>query len=529
MKTRYLLEGCGAAILILLAYIWPQISPSHVAIYLSVLPVTSVTLGILIDLAALSLLCSVLFALASRGDERSGRAVWAIFLAVIVTATVASVAKIAEAHSFVPKPGTLLAALLGISCIARYGRPKSYQAAMVAFRFGLMTVGFSILWMAPQLLLIALHPQHPDVVSFRNQTPQAGSGNRIIWILFDELSYAQTFASSHAGLDLAHFHQLSEQSFSFSGLAPVGYYTVKVVPSLILGRQISDLRSNLDGQALIRISDNSRWQPLDPEQSIFAAARRAGWTTGVAGWSNPYCRLFSSVLDSCSWVPDQFTPSYLYSHMSPHKSAAQNAVAPLESSLRRLLHENSRELNSSEFHLRETEGGLEPAEALIRDEQVRFAFIHLAVPHPPGVFDRRTHRMQKGGSYLDNLALADMYLGKLLDAVHLTESAQKTVLVLCSDHSWRIPLWKNAAWWTREDEQASQAGFDSRPVLIVHFPEQQRGSLLTQPMNSLVIHEAITKLLANHSLTATDFANWISGYETVADSAPANDSAQPQN
>jgi len=305
MKTRYVLEGCGAAILILLAYVWPQISPSHVAIYLSVLPITSVTLGILIDLAVLSLACSVLFALASRGDERSGRAVWAIVVAVIVTATVASVAKITEAHSFVPKPGILLVALLGTSLIARYRRPSIYQAAIGGFRFGLMTVGFSILWMAPQLLLNSLHPQHRDVVSFRNKTLDVPrSGTRIIWILFDELSYAQTFESTNAGLDLTHFHQLAEQSFSFSRLAPAGYYTIKVIPSLILGRQISDLRSNLDGQALIRLSDNSRWQQLDPQQSIFAAARRTGWTTGVAGWSNPYCRLFSSVLDACSWLPD---------------------------------------------------------------------------------------------------------------------------------------------------------------------------------------------------------------------------------
>src|SRR5690242_6645515 len=150
MKTRYLLEGCGAAILILLAYIWPQISPSHVAIYLSVLPMTSVTLGILIDLTVLSLVCSILFAVASRGDQRNTRAVWAIVVAVVVIATVQSVAKITETHRFVPKPGILLAALLGILLIARYGKPSNYQGAIVGFRFALRMVGFSILWMAPQ-------------------------------------------------------------------------------------------------------------------------------------------------------------------------------------------------------------------------------------------------------------------------------------------------------------------------------------------------------------------------------------------
>ena len=28
------------------------------------------------------------------------------------------------------------------------------------------------------------------------------------------------------------------------------------------------------------------------------------------------------------------------------------------------------------------------AEALIRDQSIRFVFIHLPVPHPPGIYDR---------------------------------------------------------------------------------------------------------------------------------------------
>ncbi|HWC19836.1 MAG TPA: sulfatase-like hydrolase/transferase [Terriglobales bacterium] len=515
MKTRYLFEGSGAAILILLAYIWPQISPSHIPIYLSVLPITSVTLGILIDLLALSLACTLVFTLISRRDAQNNRTVWSILLAIMVTATFASLAKITETHRFVPKPGILMGTVLGVALLVRYGKPSVYRSGVGAFRFVLMVVGFCNLWMAPQLLVIALHRQQADAVSWRKQDidPPQG-GNRIIWLLFDELSYAQAFESRNPDLDLPSLHQLAQQSFSFSSLTPAGYYTIKVVPSLIIGRQISDLRSTLDGQALIQLTGNSRWQPLDPQQSIFAEAHRSGWTTGVAGWSNPYCRLFSSVLDSCYWFPDQFTPSYLYSHMSSQKSATQNALAPLETSIRRLLQRKAHELNSADFHMRDAEAVLEPAEALIRDEQIRFVFIHLAIPHPPGVYDRQTHQIRNGGSYLDNLALADSYLGKLLETLRSTRSAEKTVLVLCSDHSWRVPLWKNAAWWTKEDEQAAKNGFDSRPVLIVHFPEQQTGTLVTQSMNGLVVHEAISKLLSNNSLTATGFANWISGYES---------------
>ena len=54
------------------------------------------------------------------------------------------------------------------------------------------------------------------------------------------------------------------------------------------------------------------------------------------------------------------------------------------------------------------------AQKLITDEQIQFVFIYLALPHPPGVYDRHTQRIRNGGSYLDNLALADRYLGELL-------------------------------------------------------------------------------------------------------------------
>ena len=39
---------------------------------------------------------------------------------------------------------------------------------------------------------------------------------------------------------------------------------------------------------------------------------------------------------------------------------------------------------------------MEQARALIDDEGVRFAYIHLPVPHPPGIYDRRTHKMCAG-------------------------------------------------------------------------------------------------------------------------------------
>jgi len=359
---------------------------------------------------------------------------------------------------------------------------------------------------------MAFHGQASDQLAFRTPVNASPPPRRIIWILFDELSYAQAFESRDASLVLPNFDWLRERSTLFSELSPAGYYTVRVVPSFLIGRQVQDLRSTLNGQALIRLEKSSHWQQLYPRQTIFAEAQRDGWTTGVAGWSNPYCRLLSPVLNSCYWLPDQFTPGFLYSHMSPRRSALKNAFAPLANSILRLQHKPSPDPGLNEFHRRDAEELIAPAMALIRDEQMGFVFIHLAVPHPPGVYDRRTEQTRNSGSYLDNLALADRDLGELLAAVSSTNRANRTTIVVCSDHSWRVPMWRNSLIWTQEDERASNGFFDSRPVLIVHFPEQTAGVEVKQPENSLILHAMLEAMLRGEIANRQQLAAWIASW-----------------
>ena len=513
MKAQHLLEGCGAAILILLAYLWPQISPSHAALYFSVLPVNTVSRGILIDLIVSALAWAALTSFLTSKDKEKRNPAWIFLLALAVVVTVASIAKLAELRQRIPKPGFLAAGVLLLGFAAWYWAPAIYRRSISAFRIALVLVGCCIFWMLPKLLFVALHRPAPDTVSFRHLSadPDASS-QRVVWILLDELSYAQVFEIPHANLNLLALHTLAAESFSFSNLSAPGYYTAKVVPSLILGRQISDLESTLDGQAIIRTDKDSHWHVLDPQQTLFAEAQRDGWTTGVAGWSNPYCRLLGGVLDSCFWYPDQFTPAYMYSHMSPQKSTVENALAPLSSSFRRLMHEKSTDPSPVDFHVRDAEGVLAPAEKLVADKDIRFAFVHMPVPHPPGVYDRATQQVRSGGSYLDNLALADRDLQALLDSLRSAELDQHTIVIVCSDHSWRIPLWRGAAWWTKEDEQAAKTGFDPRPVLLVHFPGQQEGTVVSQAMNSLVMHDAIADILRGRISNARQFSDWLADF-----------------
>ena len=62
MNLKTIVQGFGAAMLVLLLRVWPLLSPHHSAFYHSFLPMQSVVWGTLIDVIALSLLLAALFA-----------------------------------------------------------------------------------------------------------------------------------------------------------------------------------------------------------------------------------------------------------------------------------------------------------------------------------------------------------------------------------------------------------------------------------------------------------------------------------
>ena len=113
----------------------------------------------------------------------------------------------------------------------------------------------------------------------------------------------------------------------------------------------------------------------------------------------------------------------------------------------------------------------------------------------PGIYDRSRGRERAGGSYIDNLALADRSLAEMMAALSTTALASKTTVIVCSDHSWRVPMWRLTATWTKEDEVASHGRFDSRPVLYDPLSRSAEEHIVTAPFASIGIHDIIERML----------------------------------
>ena len=149
--------------------------------------------------------------------------------------------------------------------------------------------------------------------------------------------------------------------------------------------------------------------------------------------------------------------------------------------------------------------------AAIANEKLDFVLVHLPLPHPPGIYDRRTGRIGPGGGYVDNLALADRTLAELEQVIAGTHSAQQTTLVISSDHGWRIPLWRHEVGWTNEDETVARSRgfvFDTRPVLIVRFPNEAAPAQVSRPLPLLDMHDILEQIVSGKIASADQLDAW---------------------
>jgi hypothetical protein len=325
---------------------------------------------------------------------------------------------------------------------------------------------------------------------------QSASDKRIVWILFDELSYKLAFENPPPTIGLPNFRELRSHSVSFGNLQAGGVFTDRIVPTLIAGEQIDAIRSNEEDRKLSYFSSKqSRWLPFDQNKSLFGLAHSAGWNVGVEGWYNPYCRMFSSVLDACSWEPGEVDSLPLETVGASEQNSSLTNAGIL---VRAILLEHSPGAQQGAARRADVYSRLMTrARDLIGNRQINFVFIHLSVPHPPGFFDRKTHKMCACGNYIDNLVLADDTLGELLKQIDQSGYTSQTTLIVSSDHSWRVPIWRGRLSWTSEEEQLSQGRFDTRPVFLVHFPGQRSSVDVLGPLPELIEHDMIQAMLEN--------------------------------
>jgi Sulfatase len=342
--------------------------------------------------------------------------------------------------------------------------------------------------------------------------------SRIIWIVFDELSYQQVYERRFPGLQLPSFDALAAQTTVFTHAIPEGISTARILPALITGEPVDGIRASSDGQQQFLQDPNTRaWRRFDEHNTVFQDALNLGYGTAIAGWFNPYCRILPDVLDHCFWTfgfPTQ-------NAMVPGVTLRTNLMRPLMQIIGSglgyrvvSLFLQIPKINdiSAQQHISDYVALKDAADRILDDQSTGFALLHMPVPHPGGIYDRTTDTFAlRNSSYVDNLALADKLLGHIRSRLEKSGQWDASTIIVMGDHSWRTKTtWKDSPEWTKEDEIASRGGeFDDRPVYIVKLPEQHTGARIDMPFAALNTRLLLDAFLSQKIRSKEDLATWV--------------------
>jgi hypothetical protein len=515
VKPRPLLEGAGLAALYIAPFASIFLTPSLGAAYHRVHPLTSIYRAILILTMLMWAMAALGFFVLECLPVRWKRAGWLIPIVLLpwlffssMTAAFAASPEIAirsvRANHYLTPAIAVLALLLLL-------RPLVFDRCVTGFQSCYAVAGFGLLVIAPQVGYHALHNEPRERISFARAGLPAvpPSAPRIVWILMDELSYDQVFPSRQPDVVLPNFDSLAKSSVVFSAIHPVGTATENVLPALLLGRPIVALRKPYADPPAYRTAPNGPWQRFAQNETIFAEAHSYGWTTGVAGWYIPYCRLLPDVLDRCSWESSDPGGTPLTTGLRSTNSVSENisVMIPFRGRMDVLLHLPIRSRTAA--HRSEYAAVMAQAEDILKDSRIRFVLLHLPVPHPPGIFNRKLYTWSDRGTYLDNLVLADQSLGELRSILQSTPAANNTTLIISSDHSWRTFIWRSTPDWSPQEVRAARGTYDPRPVLMVQFPRSVTGQVVAKPVGALVLHRILEDLLRGSMKSPTDLNDLI--------------------
>jgi hypothetical protein len=396
----------------------------------------------------------------------------------------------------VPLVGAIWAALV-LLLLLRFRR--RYQnlmklgdvAGVFLSMFAICSIG-QMLWVA---LWKPFPNEHHAVWETSAQPPREHA--RVVWIVFDELSYNQVFEHRAHDLELPNFDALKAQSTVFTHVQPIGYKTVKIIPSLLIGHVVDDYRYTFDNSFFVHYAGAHGWKPVDGSTTIFADAQQQQWRTAVVGWYNPYCTIYGDAIDDCYWN----NLDKIDGPMAQQNSFWRNTYSPLANIVREVKSPARADRDMCSYDVRQrlkTHLDLQAhAFQLLQTDQADFIYFHMSMPHSPNIWSRvkDDYTQWCGSSYLDNLALADRVLGEMMKQMQASPRWKDTTVVVEGDHGWRVHLWDWLPAWTDEDDQASNDDFDPRPAVIIHQAGQTQGQIVAQPWDQLQIHTVLEDVI----------------------------------
>ncbi|MGI4827513.1 MAG: sulfatase-like hydrolase/transferase [Janthinobacterium lividum] len=499
----------------------PLVSPQHQLIFHLPGSAMALFVPVIIDLLVLWLMLAILLFWAQR-HPRAEVLVWATLLFPLPWVLLETVASFAGQpanrgllwlSAFIFVGGWLLVAFRGREALPAFRRLRRAVATVLSFvAISGAVILLQLLWLGWKARDLN-RPFQQRVASAGARSDGVGqpAGPRVVWIILDELSYAQVYGHRFAGLALPNFDRLASEATVFREVKPAAQYTRIAMPSLLTGKSVNATAPTSDGQNLmLHLRGQKGWQPLQPQDTVFGDAVRAGLPTAVAGWYEPYCRILPRMLDECFWTYSDNMPGGL----SGEASIATNAVAPLRETAGEILAHSGTADDAADVRRHEADyHGLSRAgDQLLESQKTGLLVLHMPIPHPWGFYDRHTNTFPgHRTSYLDNLALADTYLGHVRAVLEANGGWDNTDVLIMGDHGWRThAVWRQSGFWTAEEAAASHGdAAEDPPAVILKLHAQHEPARIGSPFDAVRTRTLIDALLVRQIATAAELQQWV--------------------
>jgi hypothetical protein len=363
---------------------------------------------------------------------------------------------------------------------------------------GVFLAFFALTSIAQILFVMRWHPgPYERTVAWAHEPQPPRTHPKIVWIVFDELSYDQVFGHRAKDLLLPNFDALRKQSTLFTNTQPIGYKTAKILPSLLIGHTVDDYRFSFRNRLWVHNLGEHDFHPITGADTLFGDAKQQGWRTSAVGWYNPYCTIYGDAIDDCYWT----NLDRIDGNMAQRATFWRNTYEPLKQVVREIKAPARADRDTCTYDVRnrlKTTLDLEKHTFdTLKTDQGDFVFVHLSIPHSPNIWSRIEDNYTQfcDSSYLDNLALTDKVLGRMMQELQASPRWNDTTVVVEGDHGWRIDLWEPMPAWTDEDDAASRGGFDPRPAVLIHQAGQTAPETNSRPWSILNIHEVLEQVL----------------------------------
>ena len=365
----------------------------------------------------------------------------------------------------------------------------------------------------------------PSRVQSNRAVADAGSSrhpDRVLCLVFDELDDELTFALRPADVQLPAIDALRSEAVYVSGAKSATGFTVSSMPSMLLGKRLKNAHK-VDADTLRMTSDGSKPFTWQGQQNVFSDAKAAGLRTAMVGWYHPYCRVLGPEVDYC----EQYLP--VDAHEALRYESTFQQLGFWES-IRKSLHTRVGSTPiarifgvspapSGENIFRPHRASIHTAIAasaakLAADSSIGLTFIHLNIPHHPGIYDRVANRITWRGSsnYFDNLELVDVTVAVIRSAMVAAGLWDATTVILTSDHPLRDEVWRTVKnQWTQEEELLTSRRKRKAIPFIMKLAGQREGVTIDSHFETVRIRGLLKAVRNGEISTDTDAVAWING------------------